>query len=233
MSSTNAHPLSLLVDVPDKTSPDKIRVAKYTHGMRDAKYYRLGEVIALDIYRQAGHHNKNVFTKVDSEGKPEKWYFSEYVSVVDENTAVVFERVWSEKYQLYFVINSGYKEDLKLLEKDDAGDYCIADYYHYEDFSSRFTNKRRTSAEEPKAYVRNDRNALYRFWLKHIIRSNEESEDHFPVQEDEETLNSVKKELSSIIMSDASAIEQYKTIRAMVINYDLISSEIRAENFPQ
>ena len=230
--SSNAHPLSLLVDVPDNASYDRIRGSKYTHGPRDTKIYEYREVTALDVYRQAGFHNKYVFIKLDEEGKPEKWYFSEHFSAVNAKTAIVFKRVWSEKYQLFYVIDAGYEDDVERVEKDDAGETCCADFYCYDDFVSRFTSKTRTSSEEPKVYERNERNELFRFWLKYIIRSNEESEGHFPVTEDEVTLDSVKKELSKIINSGGSAVEQYSSIRAMVINYDLISSEIRADYFP-
>jgi len=230
MAST--HPLSLLVSPPEKSFHDKIRVVKYRHNYQNSEFYSLEETNYLGILGHVGCHNENIFVKVDSNGKPEKWYFSEHRDSVDLKTAYTFERVWSERFQLYFVIDSGYKEDLKIVEEDDAGKKCISDFFHYEDFALRFTSKKNTSVDEPKVYVRNERTQFFRFWIKHIIRANEESKYHFPVTEDIDTLQSVKKELTEIINGNTSPIEQYGAIRAMVINYDLISSESRANYFP-
>lgn len=178
-------------------------------------------------------HNRFTFIVVDEHDNPQKWIFSEHPDSFDPDTADIFVRVRSEKHDTYFVVCQEYLDDLPYLEREGWEQKCCGSFYNYEDFAKVFTaSKGRILKEDPPHYVRDPRKALYQMWYNHIVRANEASHDHYSLDEIEDTHVPLKQSLREIVWSDESDVEKYEKIRGMVLNFDLISSEVRAEYFP-
>lgn len=227
------HPLVILKNFNDKQSK-QIRTVSI-HATSDCRSYGKAQFSYLNVKNECSwkYYNPVVYVKLDQDDKPEKWYFSERGSGVELKTTSVFKRVWSEKFETYYVV-ADHEEIYDNFEEDDAGEKCVTEIFNYEDFSAVITApKSRTSKEEPPVYVRDSLNELFRFWLRTIIRANEQSDDHFPITEDIDTYNSVKAELSKLLQNkNLSEGERYDQIKAMVVNFDLISASVRADMFP-
>lgn len=183
-----------------------------------------------------GFHNCYLFVKVDKDDQPEKWVFSEYRDSANYDTASVFTREWSDARSMHVVVHSNDICSFSIVECSGDGlwDVRTTVLFNYEDFARMYTSRRRTSYEDPPVYIRDNRNALYKMWLNHIIRANKASPNHFCITEvdDIDRYDDLATELEKIVFGGRTDADKYDAIRKMVLNYDLISEEIRCEYFP-
>lgn len=222
-----------MAHAPTDLTQEPIRLIAESQRNQEAKFQTIRYVdidenkvetkFFLTVMLSGFSHQEHTFIGLDENGRPEKWYFTEYPRAIDPNTVTVFKRVWSETQKAFYVV-----KDDSHPEDDGYPRYGPDVFYSFDDFERSFTAAKGMMipfGSSPPLYQRDPNAAYFQFWLELAIRANDASDGFFPIQEDIDRLRDFKVKLKEILNRNVPSVEQYEEIRKLVINYDLASQE--------